>query len=86
MKKKINKFMDWFETKFNLIIDVVALVGGTFCLLLAIVLFVTLIADTTSVLNALEYIIAPGAIGFFGVMILFALRITRHITKKPEDE
>jgi hypothetical protein len=28
-----------------------------------------------------EIIILPGVIGFFGVIILFALRITRYMTK-----
>jgi hypothetical protein len=31
---------------------------------------------------AFEVIILPGAIGFFGVIILFALRITRYMTQK----
>jgi hypothetical protein len=30
----------------------------------------------------LEVIILPGAIGFFGICTLFALRITSYITKK----
>jgi len=30
----------------------------------------------------MDYIFIPGIIGFFGVIMLFALRITRSLTKK----
>jgi len=82
MKRKINAFIDWFEDKFNFIIDTIALVGGTFMIIFSIVIFILLIIDATPILNIFEYIILPGVIGFFGILILFALRITRHLTKK----
>jgi hypothetical protein len=81
MKKTINRFLDWFEDKFSIIIDTLALIGGAFCIFLAIFLFISLLFQIEAVLNALEMIILPGAIGFFGIIILFALRITRRITK-----
>jgi TRAP-type C4-dicarboxylate transport system permease small subunit len=74
--------MDWFEDKFNFIIDTIALVGGTFMIIFSIVIFILLIIDATPILDIFEYIILPGVIGFFGILILFALRITRHLTKK----
>lgn len=82
MKRKINAFIDWFEDKFNFIIDTIALVGGTFMIIFSIVIFILLIINATPILNIFEYIILPGVIGFFGILILFALRITRHLTKK----
>lgn len=82
MKRKINTFIDWFEDKFNFIIDTIALVGGTFMIIFSIVIFILLIIDATPILDIFEYIILPGVIGFFGILILFALRITRHLTKK----
>jgi TRAP-type C4-dicarboxylate transport system permease small subunit len=82
MKRKINAFIDWFEDKFNFIIDTIALVGGTFMIIFSIVIFILLIIDATPILDIFEYIILPGVIGFFGILILFALRITRHLTKK----
>jgi len=85
MRKRINRFIDWFESKFNILIDIMALVGGAFCIFLAIFLFITLVSGNEVILDSLEYIIAPGIIGFFGVIILFALRITRHITKKEDQ-
>jgi hypothetical protein len=77
----MNNFLNWFEEKFNLIIDMIALIGGAFMVLLSITVFVLLMIDATPVFDILELIILPGAIGFFGILILFALRITRHLTK-----
>ncbi len=82
MKRKINALIDWFEEKFNFIIDTIALLGGTFMILFSIIMFILLIIDATPLLDMFEYIVLPGAIGFFGILILFALRITRHLTKK----
>ena len=82
MKEKINSFIDWFEQKFNFIIDVIALIGALFMIVMSGVVFVSLILDSNSVLSAFEVIIPPGAFGFFGILMLFALRITRHITKQ----
>lgn len=82
MKKTINRFLDWFEDKFSIIIDILALIGGAFCIFLAIFLFVSLAFDWTTIMDGMEIVIAPGLVGFFGIIILFALRITRHLTKK----
>ncbi|MBN2300209.1 MAG: hypothetical protein JXC31_03370 [Acholeplasmataceae bacterium] len=81
MKNSINKFIDWFESKFNYIIDIVALIGGAFCIFLAIFIFIVILINGTALLENIEAIILPGVIGFFGIIILFALRITRNITK-----
>jgi len=82
LKEKINKLIDWFEKKFNIIIDMLALVGGAFCIFLAIFAFISLLIPDSRMLNNINVIIVPGAIGFFGILILFALRITRHLTRK----
>ena len=82
MKKTFNAIIDWFEEHFNTIIDMVALIGASFMILLSIVVFIFTLADSDSILNAFEVIVLPGAIGFFAILMLFALRITRHITKK----
>ena len=76
MKKKFNQIIDWFEEHFNSVI-----VGATFMILFSLVLFVMLLIDSNSLAGAIEVVIPPGAIGFFGILMLFALRITRHITK-----
>ncbi len=81
MKDLLNRLLDGFEKRFNIIIDIIALIGGTFMMILSITVFILLLIDATPVFDALEYIILPGAIGFFGILILFALRITRHLTK-----
>jgi hypothetical protein len=82
MKNALNRFIDWFEAKFSFIIDTLALLGGAFCIFLAIFLFISLLIPNEAILNAMEIIIVPGALGFFGIVILFALRITRSLTKK----
>jgi ABC-type cobalamin transport system permease subunit len=82
MKRSINKFIDWFEDKFNFIIDVMALLGGAFCIFLAVFVFINLIVSDGTWLDGIAVIFAPGLIGFFGIIILFALRITRSLTKK----
>jgi hypothetical protein len=82
MKQKINQFIDWFERKFNFIIDLLALLGGAFCIFLAIFVFVTLLVSDASVLDSISIVFIPGIIGLFGIIILFALRITRNITQK----
>lgn len=80
MKNRINRFIDWFEDKFDFIIDIIALIGGTFCILLAVFVFVTVLIFDFTALDYIGIILIPGAIGFFGIIILFALRITRSIT------
>ena len=81
MKRKINRLLDWFERHFNYLIELIAFVGGVFCLFLAVFLFIVLLFDVTIVTESnIEMIFIPGIIGFFGVIILFALRITRHLT------
>lgn len=82
MKQKINRFIDWFERKFNFIIDLLALIGGAFCIFLAVFVFVTLLVSDASVLDSISIVFIPGIIGLFGIIILFALRITRSITQK----
>lgn len=86
MKNAINKFIDWFDNKFDFIIDIIALIGGTFCILLSIFVFVMVIIIDFTALDYIGIILIPGAIGFFGIIILFALRITRSITKKNKQE
>lgn len=84
MKKRFNHLIDWFEDKFNFIIDIAALVGGVFLIVLAIITFISLLLNNGIILEAFDFILIPGFIGFLGVMILFALRITRHLTNKNE--
>ncbi|MDD3123901.1 MAG: hypothetical protein PHC62_10410 [Candidatus Izemoplasmatales bacterium] len=82
MKTKISTFIDWFEKHFNFIIDIIALIGGTFMILFSLAIFISLLTNSDTLVNVFEIIVLPGAIGFMGIAILFALRITRHITKK----
>lgn len=82
MKQKINNFIDWFEGKFNFIIDLLALIGGAFCILLGVFVFFMYVVFGNPILNDIDIIIIPGVLGFFGLIILFALRITRKITKE----
>ena len=82
MKKKLNIIIDWFESHFNILIDMVALIGAAFMIVFSLVLFITMLLDSETLLDSFSVIIAPGAIGFFGILMLFALRITRHITRK----
>ncbi len=81
MKRKFNSLIDWFEEHFNSLIDMVALIGATFMILFSLILFIFLLLDSNSLSEVFEIVIPPGAIGFFGILMLFALRITRHITK-----
>jgi len=85
MKKTINRFIDWFEDKFDFIIDIIALIGGTFCILLAMFVFVAALIFGFTALDYIGIILIPGAIGFFGIIILFALRITRSITRSNKQ-
>jgi len=82
MKSRLNRFIDWFEAKFSIIIDTLALLGGAFCIFLAIFAFFTLLFADAALLDAVGVIFIPGLLGFFGILILFALRITRSITRK----
>ncbi len=81
MKEKINRFIDWFESHFNFIIDILALIGGAFCILLGIFVFIMYVFFENPILNNIDIIIIPGVLGFFGIIVLFALRITRKLTK-----
>jgi hypothetical protein len=81
MKNGINKFIDWFEDHFNFIIDMAALIGATFMIIFSLVLFVSLMLDSSNLLVIFEMIVPPGLFGFFGILMLFALRITRRLTK-----
>lgn len=82
MKKNIHNLLDWFEEHFNYWIELLAFIGGLFCLLFAIFLFIVLIFDIEAIMDSsLTMVFLPGVVGFFGVIILFALRITRHLTK-----
>jgi len=83
MKKKINQMLNWFEDHFNFLIELLAFIGGLFCILLAVFIFIMLIFDGAWLNErSIEVIFIPGVIGFFGVIILFALRITRFMTNK----
>jgi hypothetical protein len=83
MKQKINQFLNWFEEKFNFIIELLAFLGGIFCLLFAVFIFILMVFQVEWVSEiTLAIIILPGVIGFSGVIILFALRITRFMTQK----
>lgn len=82
MIETLNKFIDWFESKFNIIIDITALIGGAFCILLSIYVFIMSFFGTVDEFLSFEIIIIPGVLGFFGVIMLFSLRITRHLTSK----
>lgn len=82
MKNSFNKIIDWFENHFNILIDMIALLGATFMIIFSLILFISSLTESDVLLNAFEIIIPSGAIGFFGILMLFALRITRHITKK----
>lgn len=82
MKKKILRFIDWFEDKFSFVIDILALMGGAFCIFLAVFVFVTLLVSGEDALDSIAIVFIPGLLGFFGIITLFALRITRSITKK----
>ena len=79
MKEKVNDFVDWFENHFNFIIDLLALIGGAFCILLGIFVFVFSLFNEMNYLEGIEIIVVPGLLGFFGIIILFALRITRKL-------
>ncbi|PKK98508.1 MAG: hypothetical protein CVV57_07300 [Tenericutes bacterium HGW-Tenericutes-2] len=82
MKKQINRLLNWFENKFNYLIELLAFIGGLFCILFSIFMFIMLLIDASWLSETrFEIIILPGVIGFFGVIILFALRITRYMTK-----
>ena len=81
MKKKVNAFIEWFEDKFNFIIDIIALIGATFCILLGIAVFFIGIFKGLDALDNISIIVIPGVLGFFGIIMLFALRITRHLAK-----
>ena len=80
MRNKINNFIDWFESKFNFIIDIIALIGGLFTISFAIIVFISFLVGRYFV--QYEVILVPGFLGFLGIIMLFALRITRHLTKK----
>lgn len=83
MKQAINRFIDWFEARFNFVIDILALLGGAFCIFLAVFVFVAALLEQEALLTVVEVVAAPGVIGFFGILMLFALRITRSLTRKP---
>lgn len=81
MKEKVNNFIDWFESHFNIIIDLLALIGGAFCIFLGIFVFIVSFFDDMIFLERIENILVPGVLGFFGIIILFALRITRKLSE-----
>lgn len=82
MKNALNRFIDWFEARFSILIDILALFGGAFCIFLAVFAFVMLLTSNIETLDAFGVVMIPGLIGFFGILMLFALRITRHLTRK----
>lgn len=84
MKNNIIKFMDWFEDRFNYIIELIALIGGVFSIVLSIVLFVALVIGVPDNLFGIEVVLLPGFVGFLGIGILIALRIVRFLTKQEK--
>ena len=86
MKKRITDFIDWFESKFNFLIEFFALIGGIFCVVFAIVIFFLIIFVGEDSLNGIFIVLLPGIIGFLGVMVLIALRVVRFITKQDTGE
>lgn len=87
MKLFVNNLLDWFEKRFNFLIELIALIGGVFCILFAIIVFFLMILDFNGFSNlAISAIILPGLLGFAGVFILFALRITRYIAKLSDNK
>ena len=86
MKEKINRFIDIFENKFSFIIDVTALIGSIFTILLSITMFILLITSGEDVLNGIFIILLPGFLGFSAILMLFALRITRYLTKEDSKK
>jgi hypothetical protein len=86
MKNKINSFIDGFEKKFNYIIDITALIGSVATILMSITIFILLLTNGESILDGVFIIFLPGFLGFSAILMLFALRITRHITKKDTND
>lgn len=82
MKITIDKFVDWFENKFSFLIDITALVGSIVTILLSVFIFVMLLFNGEQFLDRIYIIFIPGFLGFLSIIMLFALRITRHLTKK----
>jgi hypothetical protein len=81
LKNRINNFIDSFEKRFNYIVDITALIGSIVTILMSITIFILLISNGESVLDGVFIILLPGFLGFSAILMLFALRITRHITK-----
>ena len=81
MKSKFDSLIDSFEKRFSIIIDLTALLGSILIILLSITIFILLIFNGESILDGLYIILLPGFLGFSAIIMLFALRITRHITK-----
>ncbi len=82
MRERLNRFIDLFESKFNIIIDITALIGSLFCIFLSIFVFIGSFFSSPNEFFPYEIIILPGVLGFFALIMLFALRITRHLTKE----
>ena len=85
MKNKLNKFIDRFEKKFSFIIDITALIGSIITILMSLTIFILLISNGEDVLNGIFIIFIPGFLGFSAILMLFALRITRHLTKEDRE-
>ncbi len=82
MKQQIARLLDWFEDHFNYFIELIAFIGGVFCIVFSIFIFIALVFFPPFLQNSdMSYVFIPGIIGFLGVIILLALRITRHLTK-----
>ena len=69
MRNKINNFIDWFESKFNFIIDIIALIGGLFTITFAIFVFISFLLGN-DLETGYEVILVPGFIGFLGRLTL----------------
>lgn len=82
MRDKINKFIDLVDRKFSIIIDLTALIGSIATIILSITIFILLIFKGEDGLNGIFIVFIPGFLGFSAIIMLFALRITRHLTKQ----
>lgn len=83
MKDLINNWIDAFEDKFNHIIDLVALVGSLVAIASSVFIFFAILLDG-QIPFLFELIIPPGVIGFFSILMLFALRLVRRIARKDK--
>ena len=63
----------------------IALVGSIFAILVSFYLFFIILLGGGGDIGFLDVIIPPGVFGFFAILMLFALRLTRHFTKEKDE-